>query len=109
MTHFENLLNQIDSLYGAKRSYNDLVLGHLFYIKLFSEMWIDVGYQKPQEGQRVLGLEDLTPLGKGQFVSDYYYEGGQFVANPRDCDGYGYITYWIPQETLEDYYGRQCT
>ena len=98
---FETLLQQIDSLYRPKRSYDDLVLGHLVFIGKFRELWVDIQKRYPQEGQRVLALQDLTPTGKGIFVSDYFYENRKFVANREDTDGYGFITHWIAQEDLK--------
>jgi hypothetical protein len=48
----------------------------------------------PLIGSHVLAVEDLSPLGKGVFLSDYWYTKFGFVAELHYDDAYGYITHW---------------
>jgi hypothetical protein len=52
----------------------------------------------PADNQRVICLEDYSPVGRAYRGIDlYYYRAGiGFVANPGDDDPYGMITHWLP-------------
>jgi hypothetical protein len=57
--------------------------------------WVSCLQGSPNYNQRVFAIQDLTPIGRGKFVGDYYYTKYGFVANELDTDGYGHITHWV--------------
>ncbi|NCQ51737.1 hypothetical protein GW796_07565 [archaeon] len=105
MTNSEYILKKIDSFYSPRNSkvripYSLLCANHLTIIELLNDFWIDIKLSKPVDKEFVICIQDLTPIGKGKFVCDYYYEDNNFVANLGDSDSYGYITHWISFENI---------
>jgi hypothetical protein len=100
MTNSERLLAKIDSFYNKGDSYASLKNNHLSWINLLSLVAVDLVLD-PELGQRVFAVQDLTPLGKGKFISDYYYTEYGFVANMDDEDGYGFITRCISFDDID--------
>lgn len=71
---------------------------------------IDVNDLKPRENERVFAIEDLSPIAKGIFISDYFYrsEWG-FATNPFDEDGCGFITKWFSFNDLDEKFPVDCS
>lgn len=107
MSNSENLLELIQSFYPTTAYnisskdylYKILVDNHLRVIDKYKIWWNDV-LTLPANGTRVFAIQDLTSIGRGKFVGDYYYNDG-FVANLDDTDPYGYIVYWISFDTID--------
>lgn len=105
MNNSNLIINKIKSFYTKKNNkiiipYETLCDNHLKMINLLKDFWIDVKINKPKNKESVLGLEDLSNIGKGKFVCEFFYERNTFVANLGDCDPYGYITHWISIDKL---------
>jgi hypothetical protein len=101
------VLNKIQSFYSPRNSkivipYETLFSNHLKVIELLKDFWIDINVNQPKNKEPVLGLEDLTTIGKGKFVDEFFYEKNKFVANLGDCDPYGFITHWISISTIDE-------
>lgn len=104
-TNSENILNRIDSLYaGVKRmnteTYKILVNGHAEIISEINDKLVNVTDQLPSEKCHVFAVQDLSIFGKGVFISEYYFEDGNFVARLDESGPYGYITKWVAVDTI---------
>ncbi len=100
------VLNKIQSFYSPRNSniiipYETLCGNHLKVIELLKDFWIDIDITKPKNKELVLCIQDLTTIGKGKFVDEFFYEKNKFVANLGDCDPYGFITHWISISTID--------
>jgi hypothetical protein len=94
MKNSEKIKQTIDQTYRDGLTYDQRVQEHDVIIK--SLQLIDVNDHLPIDGQYVFAVLDLSPLGKGIFLGDYFYrQKFGFVALPDDEDGYGFITRWI--------------
>lgn len=101
--NFEVILRKIATFYTKPMGDRGVFLdNHSKLIKALLLYWVDTEMQSPIEGQRVLAIQDLWFVEKGAFVGEYYFENGGFVANRGDTDPYGYITFWVGEETLNN-------
>lgn len=101
--NFNVIMRKINSFYKKPISERDVFLeNHSKIIKALLWFWVDKEMQSPLNGQRVLAIQDLRFVGKGAFVSEFYYENGGFVANKGDTDPYGHITFWVAEDTINN-------
>lgn len=102
----KELLSKIDATYGKRSrgrpqvSYDKLCSSHMELINSITG-WVPVTLAVPNIGEQVFAIEDLSSLGKGVFISNYYYVDCGFVANEGDDDAYGYITHWVTFSTID--------
>ncbi len=118
MKNSDKLLELIDSFYSHTFVHSDdggyyelprlseeerivLMRNQSELIDKLSEYWINPYKEPPQLGSRVFAVTDLTPLGKGKFVNDYYFTEHGFVERPEYSDGYGYITLYISFDKID--------
>ena len=57
---------------------------------------------RPLLGAKVWAVQDLTPIGRGIFLSKYYFNEHGFVHEPDDDDPHGFITHWVEEKVLND-------
>lgn len=110
MTHKEKLsvvlTDLIDDCYTIRfnklSSYDIFVKTHADIIDKISNVLHDVNEILPKQKMKVFAVQDLSPLGKGTFINQFWYtpEYG-FVANEFDDDAYGYITKWVSFEEVD--------
>ena len=96
-TKFATLLERINATYsnGRRRQpYSELCAKHAAIISELEPLLVPVTSKNPTVGSHVLAVEDLTPIGKGVFIGEFYYTEFGFCANRTDEDPYGYITKW---------------
>ena len=118
MKNSDKLLELIDSFYGntyvpsedggyhkllrlSEEERNVLVHNQSKLIDKLSDYWINPYKEPPQLGSRLFAVTDLTPLGKGRFVNDYYFTEHGFVEQLGYDDGYGYITLYVPFDDID--------
>lgn len=102
MKNSGKLLELINSYYGHKIPYDFLIDIHSEIIAKYSCMWTNIATNQPKLGTRCFAVQNLSPIGKGTFVGDYYYMDCGFVANKFDNDAYGHITHWISFDAIDN-------
>lgn len=111
MKNSDELLHEIDSFYIEDDKnpehgrlimykYDILKEQHKRIIDRIGGLWVPCSVLFPKENERVFTISDLTPIGKGIFVCDHYYQNGGFVANLDDTDPYGFITAWVSFDVI---------
>jgi len=99
----EEFLSKIDSLYGKQLSYQVLCSAHKELITTIDSLLIDVSDSIPEDGTWVFAVQDLSSLGKGTFLGEYFYTS-EFGFNTDEIadEGYGFITRWVSFETINN-------
>jgi len=91
---FADILKRLDATYSPVFPYEDLCAAHLKIIKEVEHLLIDVTEELPKIGSHVLAVEDLTSIGRGIFLGDYWYTHAGFCVDGNSDDAYGFITKW---------------
>ena len=103
MKYHDQLLKDIEATYSylgcitkntVPRDYELLCAKHKVLIDSIKDELHSVAEERPLVGSHVLGVEDLSSLGKGIFLSDYWYNKHGFVSEECADDAYGYVTHW---------------
>jgi len=102
MKFHDQLLKDIEATYFDRPidqnnftdNYATLCAKHKVLIDSIKNELISVNDQMPTVGSHSLCVEDLTPMGKGIFLTDFWYNEYGFVSEPDNEDAYGYITHW---------------
>lgn len=68
---------------------------HQKVIDYFGNQWNSVLDSLPTFGAKVFAILDLSSIGRGKFVSDYFYTKHGFVVRDNEDDAYGFISHWI--------------
>lgn len=108
MTNSEKILYAISLSHQEYRErnrddYASLCNKHQAIIDFISDNWIDSSLQRPNDKERIFGIQDLKSIkpSLGRFVSDFYFDNGEFVVNLGDCDPYRCISHWISFSELD--------
>lgn len=75
-------------------NYEILCAKHKVLINSIKDELYSVAEQLPTFGSHVLVVEDLSPIGKGIFLTDLWYNKHGFVSEECADDAYGYVTHW---------------
>lgn len=104
MKNSEKILKTIDSIYDEKLIYDILKRKHEELIIKIEQNMVKAYESVPEIGTRCFCIQDLSSIGRGVFLGDFYYDEAGFVANQGDDDAYGYITKWISFEKVDSIY-----
>lgn len=101
MKYHDQLLKDIDATYPPRyvnnrpeNHYEVLCAKHKVLIDSIKDELVSVVDELPQICTRVLAVEDLSPLGRGVFLGDYWYNKHGFASDECSDDTYGFITHW---------------
>jgi hypothetical protein len=100
----QKLKSLINSSYGRRvglgGSKCDLLCVHANLISLVEPYLIDSNVFEPSIGEEVFGVQDLTHIGRGKFMNEFYYNDCGFCANLGDTDPYP-VRFYVPFTVLD--------